>query len=131
LRLVAALLLVMAAANLLTTLLSASREGARKLGVEQTIGLTPNQLVGHGAMAGAVLGLTAVAVAVPSGLWIFTALADLVSSSIGVGPGWMGLPGLVPILVVAFLAVVLSSLLGAVAVRRLATMAPADLVRWE
>ncbi len=131
LRLVAALLLMMAAANLLTTLLSTSREGARRLGVEQTIGFTPNQLVAQSAVAGALLGVAAVAVAIPSGLWIFTVLANVVSTSIGVGPGWMALPRPVPIVAVASLAVALSSLLGAAAVRRLATMAPAELVRWE
>ena len=91
-RLVALILMAMAAVNLLTSLLTTTRESARRVGVEEAVGFTPHQLVGQGAISGAVLALVAVVVAVPVGLWLFQMLADLVSERIGVGPGWMPMP---------------------------------------
>ena len=86
LRSIAAVLFLTAGINLLSTLLTSSRESARRTGVELSIGFTPRQLIGQGAVAGAVLGLVAVVVGVPLGLLVFRVLADAVSTGIGVGP---------------------------------------------
>lgn len=131
LRAVAAVLFLTAGVNLLSTLLTSSREASRRTGVELAIGFTPAQLVGQGAVAGTVLGVVASLIGVPLGLLLFRLLADVVSSGIGVGPGWLPAPGVVPLAVVAMVAVGMSAALGAVAVRRVATRPAADLVRGE
>jgi len=130
-RLVAAILILMAGTNLLTSLLTTTRESARRVGVQEAIGFTPRQLIGQGAMAGATLGLAAVVVGVPLGLLLFGALSDLVGKGIGVGPGWVAMPSGAQLAVVAVLALVVSAGLGALAVARLARRPAAELVRWE
>jgi putative ABC transport system permease protein len=131
LRAIAAVLFLTAGINLLSTLLMSSRESARRTGVELSIGFTPRQLIWQGAVAGAVLGLVAVVIGVPLGLVVFRVLADAVSTGIGVGPGWMPAPGAGLVSVIAAVALVLSAVLGSVAVRRIATRPAADLVRGE
>ena len=130
-RLVALILILMAGTNLLTSLLTTTRESARRVGVEQAVGFTPRQLVGQGAVAGATLGLAAVVVGLPLGLLLFGMLSDLVSDGIGVGPGWMPMPTAGQLIVVSLIALTLSAGLGALAVERLARRPAADLVRWE
>jgi putative ABC transport system permease protein len=130
-RLVALILILMAGTNLLTSVLTTTRESARRVGVEEALGFTPRQLVGQGATAGATLGLAAVLVGVPLGLLLFGSLSDLVSEGIGVGPGWMPMPATGQIALVALVAVTLSAGLAALAVGRLARRRPAELVRWE
>jgi putative ABC transport system permease protein len=130
-RLVALILILMAGTNLLTSLLTTTRESARRVGVEQAVGFTPRQLIGQGAVAGATLGLAAVVVGLPLGLLIFGTLSDLVSDGIGVGPGWMPMPTAGQLIVVSLTALTLSAGLGALAVQRLARRPAADLVRWE
>ena len=100
-------------------------------GIEEAVGFTPRQLVGQGAISGAVLALVAVVVAVPVGLWLFQMLADLVSEGIGVGPGWMPMPSPGQLAVLALGAVLVSAGLGAVAVRQLARRPISELIRWE
>ena len=126
-RLVAAILILMAGANLLTSMLTTTRESARRVGVEQAIGFTPRQLIGQGAIAGATLGLAAVVVGVPLGLVLFARLSDLVSEGIGVGPGWMPMPTVAQVSLVASIALVVSASLGALAVARLARRPAAEL----
>jgi putative ABC transport system permease protein len=121
----------MAATNLVTSVLTTTRESARRVGVEEAIGFTPRQLMGQGAMAGVTLGLAAVVVGVPVGLVLFSSLSDLVSEGIGVGPGWMPMPTVGQLALVATIALVLSAALAALAVGRLARRRPAELVRWE
>jgi putative ABC transport system permease protein len=131
LRSIAAVLFLTAGINLLSALLTSSRESARRTGVELAIGFTPGQLIGQGAVAGAVLGLVAAVIGVPLGLIVFRVLADTVSTGIGVGPGWMPAPGFGPVVMIATTAIVLSSVLGSVATRRIAVRPAADLVRGE
>jgi putative ABC transport system permease protein len=130
-RLVALVLILMAGINLLTSLLTTTRESARRVGVEEAVGFTPRQLIGQGAVAGATLGLAAVAVGVPVGLLLFGWLSDLVSDGIGVGPDWMPMPTAGQLGLVAVLALAASGGLGALAVGRLARRPAAELVRWE
>ncbi len=129
LRAIALVLFVTAGVNLLSTLLTSSRESARRIGVEKAIGFTPGQLIAQGAVAGAMLGVAAVALGIPLGLLVFGILADAVSSGIGVGPGWLPTPGPATSVVIAAIAIGLSAALGAAAERRVAMRPAADLVR--
>lgn len=131
LRLISVVLLLTAGINLLSTLLTASRESARRTGVQLTVGFTPRQLLGQGAVNGMALGVLATAVGLPLGLWLFRVLADVVSTGIGVGPGWMPMPSPMTLVAVAALPIVVSVGLGALAVRRIANRPPAELVRAE
>ena len=131
LRSIAAVLFLTAGINLLSTLLTSSRESARRTGVELSIGFTPRQLIGQGAVAGTVLGLVAAVIGVPLGLLVFRVLADAVSTGIGVGPGWLPAPSIGLVSVMGAVAIGLSAMLGAVAVRRIANRPAADLVRGE
>lgn len=131
LRLVAIVLFLTAGVNLLSTLLTSSRESSRRTGVELAIGFTPRQLTGQGAVAGAVLGLVAVAVGIPFGLVVFRVLADAVSTGMGVGPGWLSSPSIGLLVTTSLLAVALSAALGAIAVRRVTTRPAAELLRGE
>lgn len=131
LRLIAIVLLVMAGTNLLSTLLTANREAAGRIGVQVAVGFTPRQVETQGAVAGAAMGLVAAVVGVPLGLWIFRALSDVVSREIGVGPGWMPAPDLGAVTVLAIAAVAVAAGLGALAVGRIVKRPASDLVRGE
>ena len=121
----------MAGANLLSTLLTANRETARRVGVQLALGFTPKQIMVQGAVEGATLGVVAAATGVLGGLWTFRLLSDIVSESIGVGPGWMPAPDLVALLSLVALAVLVSAGLGALAIVRIARQPASDLVRGE
>jgi putative ABC transport system permease protein len=129
LRSIALVLIVTAGVNLLSTLLTSSRESARRIGVEKAIGFTPRQLITQGAVAGTLLGVVATVIGIPLGLLVFRILADAVSSGIGVGPGWMPAPGVALLTVIAAIVISLSTALGAAGERRVATRPAADLVR--
>jgi putative ABC transport system permease protein len=131
LRAIAGVLFLTAGVNLLSTLLTSSRESSRRTGVELSIGFTPGQLIRQGAVAGAALGLVAAVVGISLGVLVFRLLADEVSKGIGAGPGWLPAPGAATLLVIAAVAILLSSALGALAVRNVATRPAADLVRGE
>jgi putative ABC transport system permease protein len=131
LRAIAGVLFLTAGVNLLSTLLTSSRESSRRTGVELSIGFTPGQLIRQGAVAGAALGLVAAVVGISLGVLVFRVLADEVSKGIGTGPGWLPAPGAATLLVIAAVTIVLSSALGALAVRNVATRPAADLVRGE
>ena len=128
---VAALLLVMAGVNLMSTLLTSRREAAGRIGVQVAVGFTPRQVVGQGMVSGAVLGLAAAVVGLPLGALVFRILSDTVSSGIGVGPGWMPMPGPVVFGVLAAVAVVASAVLGGLSVLGVVRRPAADLVRGE
>ncbi|MCB0993568.1 MAG: ABC transporter permease [Acidimicrobiales bacterium] len=131
LRAIVLVLFVTAGVNLLSTLLTASRESAKRIGVEKALGFTPGQLTAQGAVAGTMLGAAAVIAGIPIGLLVFRVLADAVSNGIGVGPGWLPAPGVVQLAIVAALAIGLSAALGALAERRVAIRPAAELVRGE
>ena len=129
--LIAAILGFMAAANLGTTLLTASREAARRIGVEQTLGFTPAQLTGQGALTGAAMGLFAVVVGLPAGFGAYRLAGTVMTGATGVGPGWMLNPTLPVVMAIAVVAVAVGAALGALATGRLAGHTAAELVRWE
>jgi putative ABC transport system permease protein len=130
-RLVAAVLLLMAGVNLLVTLLTSNREAAARVGVQVAVGFTPRQVTAQGAVAGAALGVGAALVGVPLGLWVFTVLGDVVSEGLGVGPGWMPSPSALTVAVLAVAAIAVAAGLGALAVARIARQPASDLVRME
>ena len=131
LRLVALVLLLMAGVNLLSTLLTSTREAAGRIGVELAIGFTPGQLRRQGAVTGLATGALAAVVAVPLGYWVFGLLADAVSTSLGVGPGWMPAPGVASVAVLVIAALAASAALGALAVARSSRRPASDLLRRE
>jgi putative ABC transport system permease protein len=129
--LIAVVIGFVAAANLLSVMLTSSRESARTIGVQQTLGLTPRQLVGHGAVAAASIGIVGSAVGLPLGLLVYRMMSDSVTSLIGAGPGFGRYPSIILLVSFGVTAVALAALLGALATRRLAMKPPAELVRWE
>lgn len=131
LRAIAGILILVASVNLLTTLLTANREAAGRVGVELTVGFTPRQITMQGAVAGATAGVIAALVGVPVGLLVFRAMADVVSTGIGAGPGWMSLPAVLPVAILVVGTIAVSAAVGALAVARLARRPASDLVRTE
>lgn len=131
LRAIAGILIAVASVNLLTTLLTTNRESAGRIGVELAVGFTPGQITTQGAVAGATAGLLAALVGVPLGLLAFRIMADVVSTGIGAGPGWMPLPPVLPVVVLVMGTIVLTAGVGAFAVARLARRPASDLVRTE
>lgn len=131
LRLIAGMLIVMAAANLLATLLASNREASGRTGVELTVGLTPWQVTAQGMVAGATTGLLACAVGIPLGLLLFRLLADTVSTGMGVGPGWMPMPGPFGTAMLAVATIAATGILGGAAIARQVRRPASDLVRAE
>lgn len=131
LRAIAAILIVMAGVNLLSTLITANREAARRTGVELSLGFTPREITLHGAVAGLTIGAAAALVAVPGAFLLFRVLADTVSRGLGAGPGWMPLPPLLPVVVLVTGTLLLTGAIGAGSVARLARRPASDLIRTE
>lgn len=131
LRLIALVVAAVAAANLLSVMLTSTRESARLIGVEQTLGFTPGQLIRHGAVAAASLGLLGALLGVPLGLWLFRVMSDAVTSLIGAGPGFGQPPSILALVVLGLAMVAVAGALGALAASRLARRPAAELVRWE
>jgi putative ABC transport system permease protein len=127
----AALLAVVALANLLATTLAATRERARALGVLRTVGCSTAQLVGQSAIGTAVLGLLAGALAVPVGLAASRLLADGLMTGIGIGPGFASSPPPAVAIGVVIGSAALAACAGALAVVGLARRPAAELVRYE
>ncbi|HSJ90791.1 MAG TPA: FtsX-like permease family protein [Ilumatobacter sp.] len=131
LRLIAGILVLMAGVNLLSTLLTASREASRRIGVELSIGFTPRQVTVHGAVAGLTIGAIATLIGVPVALLLFRVLADTVSTGLGVGPGWMPLPPTMPIMVLVLATLAVTAALGAASVARVSRRPASELIRSE
>ena len=131
LRLITVVVGAVAAANLLSMMLTSTRESARTIGIEQALGFTPRQLVAHGVLGAATIGLIGVVVGVPFGLWLYRVMSDAVTSLIGAGPGFGRYPSVADVLLFGAAALAMAAALGALATRRLANRPPAELVRWE
>jgi putative ABC transport system permease protein len=129
--LVALVVGAVAAANLLSVMLTSTRESARTIGVEQALGFTPRQLIGHGAVAAAAVAVLGAVVGVPAGLWLLRVMGDAVTSQMGIGPGFGTYPPALTVVLFAIVAVAVAAVLGAFAARRLATQPASDLVRWD
>jgi len=87
-----ATLLMIAAVNLLTTLLFAVRERHHDFGILKTIGFTPAQLVISVIANGTVLGLSAIVLGSPLGLGTTRILFDVIGEQLHLGRGIFALP---------------------------------------
>ncbi|GAA2138746.1 hypothetical protein GCM10009844_07000 [Nocardioides koreensis] len=129
--LISGLVIVVALANLASTLALVVRQRARDLAVLRAVGFTPRQAVGVVATGGVVLALLAVAVGLPLGWWLSGAANDAVGAEIGMGPGIARSPSWAVVLLVVPLAVLVTAGLAVLAARRAATAEVAELVRYE
>lgn len=129
--LISGLVIVVALANLASTLALVVRQRARDLAVLRAVGFTPRQAVAVVATGGVVLALLAVAVGLPVG-WVLSGAAnDAVGAQIGMGPGIAQPPSWTVVVLVAPLAVAVTAGLAVLAARRAATAEVAELVRYE
>jgi putative ABC transport system permease protein len=121
-----AVLLCVALANLVATILLGVRERVRDLGVLKAVGLTPRQVVTAFLGGQAIVASLAAVAGVPGGLLLFrTAIAASGSSDSFAYPAWWLLVLLVPAAVVAVLAV------SAPLARRAASLRTIDALRYE
>ncbi len=129
--LISGLVILVALANLASTLALVVRQRARDLAVLRAVGFTPRQAVSVVTTGGVVLALLAVVVGLPLGWLISGAANDAVGAQIGMGPGISQDPSWTVVALVPPLAVVVTACLAAVAARRAATAEVAVLVRYE
>ena len=80
---VTALLLAIAAVNLLTTLLLGVRERRRDVAILGAVGATPRQVSGAVVAGGVVLALPAVLAGLPGGAWMFRTVVGMTDPSDG------------------------------------------------
>ena len=129
--LISALVILVALANLASTLALVVRQRAHDLAVLRAVGFTPRQAVAVVATGAVVLALLAVAVGLPLGWLLSDAANDAVGAQIGIGPGIAEPPSALVVALVAPLAVLVAAGLAALAARRAATEEVAVLVRYE
>jgi putative ABC transport system permease protein len=128
---VASLVLVVALANLGSTILLGVRERLRDFGVLRAIGFTPAQLVASTVVATLALTVVALVVGVPLGLWANDLLQRSVGEAIGYGPelatspDWVLAAGAIAVIVVLALAI------GALTCVRTAGRSASELIRYE
>jgi putative ABC transport system permease protein len=129
--LVSALVVIVALANLTSTMILSVRQRAHDLGVLRAAGVTPRQVVTVVAWGGAALALAAAVIGVPLGWIVSHAVTEFVGSVSGIGPGIGAGPGMVSAVVLVPLGIAVAALLGAAACRRVARAEVSDLVRYE
>jgi putative ABC transport system permease protein len=129
--LVSALVVIVALANLTSTMILAVRQRAHDLGVLRAAGVTPRQVVAVVAWEGAALALAAAMIGVPLGWIVSHAVTEFVGSVSGIGPGIGAGPGMISAVVLVPLSITIAALLGAAACRRVARAEVSDLVRYE
>jgi putative ABC transport system permease protein len=129
--LVSVLVIVVALANLASTMLLAVRERTHDIGVLRAVGVTPAQVTVMVAAGAIALALAAAVVGVPLGLFVGHAVTEVVGTGSGIGPGIGVGPALTTIVVLVVLALALAGVLGALAARRAAKAEISDLVRYE
>ena len=102
---VAALLLAIAAVNLLTTLLLGVRERRRDLAVLGALGASRRQLTGTVVCGGLVLAVPAVVVGLPLGAVLFTAIVRMTDNADGADiatlPSWLSIAVALPVALAA------------------------------
>ncbi|HET6949129.1 MAG TPA: FtsX-like permease family protein [Acidimicrobiales bacterium] len=129
--LVSGLVVVMALANLASTMLLAVRERAHEFGVLRAVGVTPRQVVAMVAVGAAALAVVAALIGVPLGWAASAMVTEVVGVASGLGPGIGATPGAAAVLVVVPAAVVVAAVLGAVSARRAAAAEVSELVSYE
>ena len=129
--LVSLLVVIVALANLASTMLLAVRERTHDLGVLRAVGVTPRQVVVLVATGAAALAVAAAAIGLPLGWAVSGLVSGVVGEASGIGPGLGAGPGTMSALVLVPFTVALAALLGGVAARRAASAEVSDLVRYE
>ena len=129
--LVSGLVVIMALANLASTMLLAVRERTHDLGVLRAVGVTPRQVVAVVAVGAAALAVLAALIGVPLGWAVTAVVTEVVGAATGIGPGLGASPGGVAVLVLVPAVVALAALLGAASARRAAHDEVSELVRYE
>ena len=129
--LISALVIVVALANLASTLVLVVRERSRDLAVLRAVGFTPRQAITVVATGGVTLAVVASAIGVPLGWWLSNAANNGVGTAIGMGPGIAVAPSWALIALLVPLALVVTGGLAVLAARRAATEDVAVLVRYE
>jgi putative ABC transport system permease protein len=126
-----ALLVVIAVANVLSTLLFAMRERYREVGVLKAVGFAPSDIAWATATGAMVLACVAVVIGIPAGLWITERLFDHFGAQEGWTPGVAATPPAwqLALLVPASLAVAVAGAL--LPARRASAVSPADALRFE
>ena len=124
-------LMVVAGVGMLNAMVLSTRERYRELASLKAIGLTPRQVLSSVINGAVALGLLAVLIGIPLGLWLNTVVAQALSNSVGgppniqIGINWPGLALLVPISI-------LVAALGAYLPARWAARVPAaEVLRYE
>jgi putative ABC transport system permease protein len=130
-QLVTILVLLLAFANLATTMILAVRERSHDLGVLRSVGFTPRQVFTVIAIGAAVLALVGAVIGVPVGWLGFRALIETVGRQAGIGPQIGVNPAWWALLLCIPAALGAGVLLGLAVGRRAATAEIADLVRYE
>jgi putative ABC transport system permease protein len=99
--------------------------------VQAALGRTPRQLIGQGAIGAAAIAAVALAIAIPLGLVVFTELGDLVTSSVGIGPGFGRLPSWPTLGGLGAVTLAVCAALGAWAARGLTRVPVSQLLHYE
>jgi putative ABC transport system permease protein len=129
--LVSGLVIIVALANLASTMVLAVRERTHDFGVLRAVGVTPRQVVTRVAIGGGALAVVAAVIAIPLGWWVSGAVADVAGVASGIGPGIGAGPGVLSVLVVVPIAIAVAAGLGALASRRATHAQVSELVRYE
>ncbi|HVM01794.1 MAG TPA: FtsX-like permease family protein [Acidimicrobiales bacterium] len=129
--LVSALVIAVALANLVSTMLLAVRERVHDLGVLRAVGVTPSQVLAIVAIGAGVLGATAAALGMPLAWAATRAVTEVVGEATGIGPGIGVGPSPVVLALVVPAGVAVAAAIGAVAARRAASAPISELVRYE
>jgi putative ABC transport system permease protein len=124
-------LMLVAGVGILNAMVLSTRERYRELASLKAIGCTPRQVLGSVVNGAVALGILAVLIGIPLGLWLNTVVAQALSSSVGGPPNiqistnWWGLALLIP-------ATALVAALGAYLPARWAARVPAaEVLRYE
>src|SRR3954447_2938328 len=124
-----ALLIAIAALNLLTTLGLAIRERERDYAVLASVGATPRQVRATVVAGGATIAVPAAALGLPLGAWIFTLVIGATDPAdgpdVGTVPSWWWYP------VAIVGAVALAAAISALAARAAVRIRPAPALRAE
>jgi putative ABC transport system permease protein len=124
-------LLMIAAVNLLTTLLFTVRERRRDVGVLKSIGLTPVQVTSAFVTGSAVLAVIAVAVGIPAGMFVVDFLIDFAGHEEGWPKGLAQAPGIGLLLLVVPLTIAVAAIGSALPALQAGRSRITDALRYE
>lgn len=126
-----ALLIFIAAVNVLATLLFSVRERYRDLGVLRAVGLTPRQISVAVTSGAAVLALIAAAAGIPAGLYVSDVLFDFFGREEGWREGVASFPATWQLMLLVPLAVAVALIGAWLPARHAARLNVTDALRAE